>query len=250
MQLIEELRKPYNLLSTAIGVLGIIIGLWLFFLGQEKREPYYLAGKTTQVFDSAASFPTIKLTDKAGTQVNENVYLTEIAIWNGGGKPIEPSDVRIPLAVQLTGANRILDFSVIKQNQPLISEFAIAADPQVPNRLSISFKHLDPGIGARIKVLYAGKEAPEVSLQGAIVGARFINGNSLIDEYLPSYVTIFLAALVGALVSRAGQFVYKKIPNEWPAFRRRFIKFSVFILSVAILLFALKIFFGFTVPPI
>lgn len=250
MSLIEELKKPYNFLSTAIGVLGILFGFWLYYISQERREPFYLAKESVQIFDSSAASPTIKLTDKAGITVGENVYVVETSIWNAGKRPIEPSDVRIPLTLNLAGAKRILDYGVVEQNQPLISDINLSPVASSQTALSVSFKHLDPGLGARVKVVYAGHKDPEITLRGAIVGATIKDGTSLIYKFLPRWLTLFLSAALGWLLSGWSQSLAKRVPKDWPKGRRRFIKASIVLGTIAAILLLLRLLFGFTLPPV
>jgi len=250
MSLFEELKKPYNFLSTAIGVLGIIFGFWLYHLGQERREPFYLAKESVQIFDSTASSPTIRLTDKSGATVDDSVYVVEASIWNAGKKPIEPSDVRIPLRINLAGARRILDFGVVAQNQPQISDVRVSLAKDSSNSLDMDFKHLDPGLGVRIKIVYAGQDDPEVALQGAIVGATIKDGTSFIYKYLPRWLTMFFSAGAGWFLSGWSQSLARRIPKDWPKGRRRFIRISIVVATIAILLLLLKVLFGFTLPPV
>ncbi|MGQ4661632.1 hypothetical protein [Lysobacter sp. F6437] len=250
MSLSEELKKPYNLLSTAIGVFGILLGFWLYYISQERREPFYLAKESVQIFDSSAASPSIELTDKAGVTVRENVYVVETSIWNAGKRPIEPSDVRIPLTLNLAGAKRILDYGVVEQNQPMISEVSLSPVTGSKTALSISFKHLDPGLGARVKVVYAGQKDPEITLQGAIVGATIKDGTSVIYKYLPQWLSLFLSATVGWLLSGWSKTLAKRVPTDWPKGRRRFIKAAIFLGTIGVILLILRLLFGFTLPPV
>lgn len=182
--------------------------------------------------------------------MGENVYVVEPSIWNAGKEPIEPADVRIPLILNFTGATRILDYGVVEQNQPLISDTQLSSVANNKAAISISFKHLDPGLGARIKVVYAGRNDPGISLRGAIVSATIKDGTSVIDKYLPHWLTLVLSALLGSLLSGWSQSLAKRVPMDWPKGRRRLIEVSIFLGTITALLLILRLLFGFTLPPV
>ena len=250
MSLLVELKKPYNALSTAIGIIGLVLGIWLYYISVERREPYYLAHDVVQVFDSKVATPKIRLSDEAGTAVTDSVYLIEVSVWNDGKHPIEPSDVRIPLALQVQGAERILDYSVVAENQPRISKIRVTPIKDQPSLLGLGFAHLDPGLGARIKIVYAGTANAKVSLNGAIVGTKIKDGSSSIYNYLPRWLTTIMSAILGVVAADFGKALIRRVSSDWPAGRRRFIKTAIFAGTIAILLLLLRLIFGSTLPPV
>lgn len=250
MSLFEEIKKPYNLMSTIIALIGVILAIWFYCSSQEEREPYFLAKEPLQVFDRNVSLPSIRLIDKGGNAINENVYLMEVSFWNAGKKPIEPPDVRIPLALRLVGVTRILDYGVVGQNQPKITDFALVPITGASDQLGISFKHLDPGLGGRFRIIYTGRKDPGVSIEGAVVGAEIKRGGSPLDGLLPHSMAIGLSGGLGALVFQISKEMVTRVPKELSVRRRRWMQFLIILITALLCIFLLKFISGFKLPPV
>ena len=52
MTLIEDLKKPFNLLSTFIAVVSLLLSLYFYFEAQQKREPVFIQHESSQIFNS------------------------------------------------------------------------------------------------------------------------------------------------------------------------------------------------------
>lgn len=251
MTFVQDMRKPYNVFTTLLAVLGIFFSIWFFYLSQERREPYYIVNDSIQIFDSQSSLPSIKVNDKAGRPVTDSIYVAEILFWNAGKRSIEKEDIRVPISIQLSKAKSIIDVMVVKQTKPEILDFSVSANHQEKNVVDISFKHLDPGLGARIKVVYTGVEDPGVVFRGSILGAGFSNGSSLARRVFSNKITLFLSALLGAVLAQIVGTVEKRlIVGDISSRRRKITTALALFIFILILMVILKIFFASKVAPI
>ena len=130
-----------------IGLMSFICAVVFYFrpLPQTKELTYSYPYASTKVFDSGAA-TTYKILDQNNTQIVNDIYITEFAIWNSGDIPIEPSDVRSPLRIILFPAQRILDYSIIAQNRSDVARFVIReldlrGDPATVSRYEIYTLH-------------------------------------------------------------------------------------------------------------
>lgn len=247
----QEMKKPYNAFTTMLAVVSLAVGVWLFFLGQEKRDPYYVVSDPVQIFDSGSSLPSIKVNDKQNNPIHDNIFLTEITLWNAGERPIEPSDIRIPITISLDKAKQIVDFVVVEQTQPEVLGFTARASSKHSNTLDVSFKHFDPNLGAKVKVVYTGSNDPGVVIRGSILGAKFNNGTSLARKYFSNTIATFLAALMGAALAEIVKSIEKRVVSgDISAKRRRLTKILMYAAMLLVLLLCLKIFFAYKAAPI
>ncbi|HEY0349529.1 MAG TPA: hypothetical protein VGC60_15385, partial [Pyrinomonadaceae bacterium] len=54
-----------------------------------------------KIFDSESSTPKLRVLDDNDNLITDNIYLSEVLLWNSGDTPIEPADVREPISVRL-----------------------------------------------------------------------------------------------------------------------------------------------------
>ena len=233
MTLLEDIKRPFNLLSTAIAIVSLALSIYFYFETLQRREPFYLQHETTQIFNRSSSSQNLRLTDATGKQIDADVHLLEISLWNHGRQPIEAADIRTPVYLELAGENRIIDFSVARDLKPQISKMKVTAVPSADGslkRLQVSWDHLDPGLGARVQIIYTGSKAPEVKFGGDILDAEIKNGASPLSRLVGANLATILSAALGALISESGRQTVKQVPQTLPKLRRRITKL-LFVLA-------------------
>ena len=175
--LLDEAKKPFNRLMLVIAVVGIIIGIVgivLFFIGTKERDiSYEITEPTSLIFDSKNTTSNIKLLEKDSIPITENVYLLTGTLWNSGDLPINKEDIRKQLGFELKGANRILDFKLIKQKDETVANFKI--EKGNTNTLNINWDYFDPKFGFTFQVIYTGNENPNFKIIGNILGISKFN---------------------------------------------------------------------------
>ncbi|MFZ2854664.1 MAG: hypothetical protein WAZ34_11220 [Rhodocyclaceae bacterium] len=240
MSLVEEIRKPFNLLNTAIALVSLALSVYFYLEAKQKREPYYLAHQSSQIYSKANSSPKLHLIDKSGKQIDGDVHVLEFSFWNHGRLPIETSDARTPVFVQFPKSTTILDYSIVRENKPDISAFKLEQSvDQVAPRLALKWTHLDPGLGARIQVIYIGEKNPPLLFGGDVLDTEIVDGAPMMERLVGGKVAPFLAALLGIFASESSKQAFRRVPIEIPKWRRRLVKFLVLLLIAcpAVLLF-------------
>jgi hypothetical protein len=166
-----------NVLSLAIGVVGILLASFFYLKSKASREPYFYLEpeRTILVNRDLAIGQKLAVSYDGYTGATGDITAVQCYFWNAGGTPIHSQDVLEPIAVALPVGNEILEAAVIRQSRPSIVDFRVTSevggDGKRTNTASIRFKILEKGDGASLQIVYAG--GPEVPIQfsGAIEGA-------------------------------------------------------------------------------
>ncbi|WP_128003606.1 hypothetical protein [Piscinibacter defluvii] len=203
MTLFEELRKPFNLVSTTIAVVSLLLSVYFYVASIQKREPVYLVRTSSQIFSKSVTSPRFTVVDAEGKAVQGDIYVVEVSFWNDGGLPIEPSDVRTPVFVEFPVHHRVLDAKVVGQNKPAISNFRISEQTPVDGggpRLLLAWSHLDPGVGARLQFIYVGDRDAPLTFHGDILDAKLTDAAGLLRRVGNSWVSAVVLVLLGVAV--------------------------------------------------
>jgi len=156
-------------------ILGIIISAiitlgvsYLFFgLANKQMKPVYAFIKSPSlIYDNNNSSPRIKVVVEDSLQVTENVYVTTLAFWNKGNEEIQLDDVRRPVLVFCSDTKgQIIDYEIVKQSDPELSNFRIT---QIEDSLKIDWDYFDPKGGCLLQVIYSGQDNTEIIMNGRI----------------------------------------------------------------------------------
>lgn len=178
MSFLEELRKPFNLFSTAVALLSVLLSIYFYLESVQRREPVFLAYPTTTIVSKAVSSPNFTVVDAAGAKVEGDIQVLEISFWNDGRMPVEPHDIRTPVELQFPPGLRLLDSRVTRENKVGVTRFElrdVSADPTDGPRVALKWAHLDPGTGARLQFIYVGTPNASVQWQGDLLDAQISN---------------------------------------------------------------------------
>lgn len=233
MQLIEEIRKPYNLLNVGIAVVSILLSVYFYFESRQKREPVYLSRPTSQIYNQANATPKLRLIDQAGRPIDGNVHVLEVSFWNHGRQPIEAADARTPIYIEFPPQTRLLEYSIVRQNKPSITDFKLTELPPRTKdrpRIALQWVHLDPGLGARLQFIYVGDKNPPITFVGDILDAEITDGASAVDRFGGTPALAILAALLGAITSELFKVTKKRIQTALPKWRRLLTLLLLFVL--------------------
>ena len=250
MTVLDELKKPFNLLSTAIAVFSLLLSVYFYFESLQRREPYYLPYQSAQIYNKAVASPKITVIDSTGKPVSGDIHVLEVSFWNNGKLPIEPSDVRTPIVFEFPNGYRLLDSKVVHENKPAITAFMLFELPISENsspRIKLEWAHLDPGLGARIQFIYVGEANPELKINGDILDAEIKNGSGLLKRILPEWVRLFVLVvlcMVGLILVNSVE--VKQTPNR----SRKFVLVSALVKLIVILGCVVLVFWLLAVPKI
>ena len=196
------LQQQFTAQGVVIGIIVTVLASTLsvfasLYLSRAIPEVYF-SRSTVQVYDTQNSAPGIRVLDESGNLIETDVFASEFTIWNGGAETLTSEQVRKPIELIATAGTKILDYQVIEQIEKDVALFTLTpVESGEVERLSLAWKHFDPGFGAKIKVVYAASSEAEVSLDGYVYKFGPIQSY---DAEKKSISRIFLWMIGGALV--------------------------------------------------
>jgi hypothetical protein len=159
--------------GECVGMLGSECRVCL--VGLEAAISYYVA--TIQIVNQKEAVP-FSVVDSAGQPVTQNVYATNVTVWNSGDLTIDPQNVRSPLTISLTKPVRLIDATIDHTTDENISGFKIANDPKATNNVEIRWRYFDPKDAFRLRFIYSGNEISNVAVTGNIYGVSGMQDRS------------------------------------------------------------------------
>ncbi|MEP6637483.1 MAG: hypothetical protein ABJB97_12215 [Acidobacteriota bacterium] len=214
----EDLKRPFNLISLTLAVLGIGLSIYLYFNPRAERRISFLRSDTTKVYDSHSSTSNLRVTDASGSQIASDVSVVAFTIWNSGSQPIEPSDVRKPLKIINRGVGRILDATIVRRNDGATANFEVGADLgryEAPDRtVTLSWLHFDPNQGVKIQIAYAGNESANFDLAAQIVGVTEVQ-RALVLGPAKWVIAAAIFGCVGAILYFVRELAAVQSPIRW-----------------------------------
>ena len=188
-----EIRDIVNYAGFVVGVLGIILSIYLFKKGLEKKDPrcYY---KTLRNISKLSDDNDSKIRIFYGQDEVTRIFTTRVWIWNNGKKPINRADIpqqsRIKINLRDNEFNpKILDYEIIKTSRSEIN-FSVSRSGDVS--LTIDFDFLDQNDGAVLEIQHTGSRETELVIEGVILGVP--EGLKLIEKNKKK--TIFMRAII------------------------------------------------------
>jgi hypothetical protein len=235
----QNLRR--RLISNWGNIVGLIFGIlsiYFYIATRQTKSIAYTFSNNTKIYDSQTS-TAFSVLDNNNQPIENNIYVTEVALWNEGNLSIEPNEARDPIKIVIFPSKSIIDLK-IKQTQPDIAKFSLqeidlknvkgAFDKYKPlfktkqgvdiggfnlldytKVIQLSWDHFDPNFGVRIQIIYEGQGTLDEELQTHITGyilgiQQFRNADKLADkliEYNPiisRIAPILLSLLSGITV--------------------------------------------------
>ncbi|MCX6219902.1 MAG: hypothetical protein NTZ69_02800 [Bacteroidia bacterium] len=164
----NEFKKPINLISLFLAILGILVGIYFYHSSKQYRDICYQVDHiASKIYDSKNTTSNLHLIDKDSLPIIEDVYYIRGKIWNSGNLSIPSSDVRVPLKIELKSCKRILDFKIEKQYEDSTQCFQLKEIGS--NALEINWRYFDPNNGFSYQIIYLGEENVDFSLKGKIL---------------------------------------------------------------------------------
>ncbi len=166
----KDWLKSGTFWTIIVGIIGCVLAVYLYKLSNKEREPVYAVKKAPSlIFDKDNSSPKIKLLSSDSIVVNQNVYVTSLAIWNNGELPIEKVDVRKDFKIEVPNGVQILDYKIVQETHPGISKFRIVPDD---GQLNIDWEYFDPEFGLEMQLMYSGEADDEIKISGYVLGTE------------------------------------------------------------------------------
>jgi hypothetical protein len=146
-----------NWLGTAIGLIGIIIGVVVAYA--YKARPRLAARKNTlELVGANAVLPDEIEFLFRGNKVPK-VTMSRVAIWNIGNTTVHGGQIVAsdPLRIITSAESTILD-ATIRQRTRSVNDFSCVLRQGTTNEIECRFDYLDPGDGALIQVIHTGDD--------------------------------------------------------------------------------------------
>lgn len=210
-------------------ILTIAISFYTIKLAEKKRDPVYsFLNKPALLFDKATAGSNIKLYIKDSVIVEENIYISTIALWNKGREAIEVKDIRNDFIIQYQDDNSsILDYRIIEENKQGVSNFRIVP---MGNSLKIEWDHFDPDQGIKLQLIHTGSSNDQIKITGSVLGADLEQVTIKQKWSLGGIILIFfsLAILWGVNLWIIIGYI-KELKREWSSITYKNILFVVFV---------------------
>ncbi len=150
---------PFLLMVLSIGIAS--------YINNKEREPVYAYKyPPSLIYNKEAVTPKIKLIREDSLLIEENVYITNIVLWNKGELPIDKDDIRLPIRFKMSGEGEILDFKIIDETHPEISKFKLVKDADC---IKVDYQYFDPNFGLEIQLVYSGNDSSSVIVEGVVL---------------------------------------------------------------------------------
>lgn len=168
MTLLEEIKRPFNLITLTMALISIMLSIIFYYNGKNIKEiSYSINNESSLIFDSKNSTSKIKLIEFDSVKIPNNVYLISGTIWNSGNKPILKEDIRKSLTIELSKKSRILDYKIVKEKEKEISKFYLS---QICNNiLEVHWSYFDPDYGFYYQIIYTSEDISEINIKGKVL---------------------------------------------------------------------------------
>ncbi|MBN2828824.1 MAG: hypothetical protein JXR56_00725 [Candidatus Cloacimonetes bacterium] len=161
----------YRSLIINIGISAVffLLGILATKLLEKKYQPVYsVINSPTLIYDRDNSSPNIWVTLKDSIPINENVYVTTLALWNKGKLEVKSEDVRKPFYIFCSDSiGKIIDIDIIQQNDPIESNFRLS---HFGDSVKLDWDYFDSKYGCKILVIYSGHDDTKILLTGKVAG--------------------------------------------------------------------------------
>lgn len=177
-------------------LIPITVTIILFTFRTEKREPIYAVKKAPSlIFDKESASSKIKLIKNDSTKIDDNVYVTTLILWNNGGIEIRKEDVRKAISIHLINGKEIIDYKILSETNPEISNFRIVKSSE---ELQLDWNYFDPDFGVEIQIIYSGDINSQIKIEGYVLGQEVKNVEKRKDD---SIILIIVNTLLGVLIT-------------------------------------------------
>jgi len=160
--------RTANFWGVIIGIISILASIILFILSNKQREPVYsIVKEPTLIYDKENASSNFSLVSNDSILIDNNVYVSTIALWNNGELEIKKDDVRKNIKLSVING-KILDYKIIRLSHPEVSEFEL---DKVDSDLIVNWDHFDPKFGFEFQVIYSGTFETELKMSGFVLGS-------------------------------------------------------------------------------
>jgi hypothetical protein len=149
-----------------LAVISLPLGFWFYQKSLDSRQLVIVEPSVRAVLIDKDTPATIEIRVGNRQVVNQDVYAIQLAVWNGGNRSIKVEHLLTPIVFVPAEGNTILDATVLRETRRLcgVKPHIRPTDGNVQVDLSI----LEPGDGAVIQLILAGKKESALGFKGTI----------------------------------------------------------------------------------
>jgi hypothetical protein len=212
----------FNIISSALAILSLILAFVFYYRGKNTKVPYYSRRSTTLLDRELIVRNPIKVTFL--DRPVDTLTITYVALWNNGRATIIRDDIAAtdPLRVVADDGFDLLAADIICENRPA-NNFSLSLRRE-ENIAVIDFDFIDYRNGAVLRIYHTGGEDQPVDIVGTIKGAEGIKNADRAGELLGD----ILDRLTMELMSRP----FRLVPRWWLKLTERMDSRQSFILYV------------------
>jgi len=201
--MIDYIRNNfYNLISTFIGLLGLLLAIIFYIKSTKVKKPYYSILSFNLFNKELQNIENIEI--KYFDENIKNLTVTKIAIWNGGKATIDKTDIPSNSRLIIKSNNNVVIYGaeIIFVNDES-NQLRLNYNKE-KNELLVDFDYLDYNQGGIIRILHSGESSKDIILSGKIKGVGnyinipdpvFIEKNVNKTDFKMSIITFFIIIL-------------------------------------------------------
>lgn len=200
--------------TIIIGLIGIIITVLLSVFPKSKRDPVFAFVKSPSlIYDHENSKSKLKVLLEDSLLVKTNVYVTTIAVWNKGGLPINPEDIRAGFVFKFNDTiGTILDYKVLTEVSAIKPNFLFT---NLGNSVEVGWKYFDPDDGFLIQLTYLGRDSTEILLHGSALRAEVKEVTYISNESLKLRTRYLISTFISIVFFFWFIYYQKYMPHEF-----------------------------------
>ena len=184
-----------TIISLLAWIIPISLTIYLFILQRKEREPVYaVKNEANLIYDKNNSSSRLKIYLDDSIPIINNIYVTNLVIWNRGKLPIEKKDVRKDIEIYPLDSTSILDYKIVDETHSGISNFKL---DKIDNRLKLDWDYFDPSFGLEIQLIYTSVDKKErVKVSGYVLGNSVNQVIKREKSHLGENLTFLISAIM------------------------------------------------------
>jgi hypothetical protein len=168
-------QNPWlNVVSTAFGLIGIILAIIFYIKSKKIRQPIYRTRSINLVKENTSKIKSVSILYNEN-RIN-NLSVAKIAIWNAGKETINSTDVakKDKFRIEIDDGYEILDYELLYQKNP-INDFKLT---KISDKiLEIDFDYFDKDEGIIIQIYHTATTEDSLNVKGTLKGGKNIIRN-------------------------------------------------------------------------
>ena len=254
------------LVGLALTIFGAVLGYYI----SEKQPSVSWTTKTQIILSHENADTSLRVLDSSGSEIKQEVFASEISVWNSGDTLIDELDESSIVREPLTFSLKTLDWLPQTRNaqRPSILSISTVRETTPPpvglhleqrgDEIIARWKHLDPGCGFQMLVIFTGTDADYVAAHMSVVGMKslsYIGGNDMhlkptLERPLPPFIDprlgfdwrrVFVAIGALALSSFIGLLSFELSMRWWASEQFYIIQAGLIALMAFFLVFSMSL---------